>query len=1040
MFAAEPEAIPVAPLTRNEPVDFNTEILPILRKHCLACHNRADADSDLVLESPATIRQGGSEGPAVHPGHGNESLLLQVAAHRQEPFMPPADNDSGADDLTPAQLGLIQLWIDQGAKGNIPSTPAAIRWQPLPAGVRPILATAMTDNGQYAACGQGNRLAVYHLPSGRLLQTLSDPALADPAMTSPAMTGPNATPKADVATPTSALTEAGQRPSLHHAAHRDLVQSLSFHPDGRLLASGGYETVKLWQRPECTASVCIDLGLEPTSLAVVTGTQIAAVGTTTGPIWLWDLATGQAVDMLTGHAGRVHQLSWDKQGAHLISCGSDRTVRVWDVDRHVEVGRLSLEDEVLCIALNPQETRLVTGGTDSIVRVWDWQLLSQGSLSQGMAEQPVQSLVELTGHGGPITTLATSASLPNQILSGSRDGTIRRWDLEQDKPVQTFSHGAPVTVVVASGDGDRLLSGGADRVVRLWNGADGQLVAQLPGTDQLEFHLARLQQQLTLQTGTLADEKEHRIALAKQVATSTGQVKKTTAALVAASKKRQAHAQRLADRKAEKGTTEQRLQEATTTLRATDELELAIGQQRAMTADPLAQLAQRLTQIPTSTTTLGDFRELLLARQTQQELNLDALQAQLHSTRAQATGQRRQTKQKLEELGKQITQEQQQLDQATLAEKQATTSVAQAQRENQRIRTEIEQATANVENTQQQLQSTQAEVEADRTRLEKSRSGVSMATFSPNNRLLSVGRENGDISIYEARTGTFWDRFTEHKAPLRGLQPLTENMLVSIDAEHQLLIWDANTTWQLQRVLTPQQAAGSLVERVLALDFSPDGGWLAAGSGQPSRSGVISLWRLSDGQPAWTLPEAHSDTVFSLEFSPDGKSLAAAAADRLAKVFRTTGGTTLHTFEGHTNHVLDVSWHADGKQLASAGADGRIKVWSLETGQPTRTIEGIVEGIDHEVTALTWRGVTPEVLSSAGIGKMRIHNMGDGKLVRTLDTGADTLYGIAIDALGQQAIVGGQQGDLQLWDLGEGKRLRTLESPKEDPASLEKGS
>ena len=32
-------------------------------------------------------------------------------------------------------------------------------------------------------------------------------------------------------------------------AHRDLVHSLAFSPDGNLLASGGYREVKLWRRP-----------------------------------------------------------------------------------------------------------------------------------------------------------------------------------------------------------------------------------------------------------------------------------------------------------------------------------------------------------------------------------------------------------------------------------------------------------------------------------------------------------------------------------------------------------------------------------------------------------------------------------------------------------------------------------------------------------------------------------------------------------------------------------------------------------------------
>src|SRR5690349_24654025 len=68
--AAEPSVPPlaVAQLNRISPVDFETEILPLLRDNCLACHNRTRAKADLVLETPADILKGGENGPVVVPG------------------------------------------------------------------------------------------------------------------------------------------------------------------------------------------------------------------------------------------------------------------------------------------------------------------------------------------------------------------------------------------------------------------------------------------------------------------------------------------------------------------------------------------------------------------------------------------------------------------------------------------------------------------------------------------------------------------------------------------------------------------------------------------------------------------------------------------------------------------------------------------------------------------------------------------------------------------------------------------------------------
>ena len=146
--AEEPSPIPIAEIQRDEPVDFEKEILPFLRKNCLACHNSTDAESDLVMETPQAILKGGTEGPAAVPGKGSESLLLQVAAHRMEPLMPPSDNDAGAVPLSSEQLGLLKRWIDEGAEGEVRGDRIKINWQSLPIDVNPILAAAVTKDGR----------------------------------------------------------------------------------------------------------------------------------------------------------------------------------------------------------------------------------------------------------------------------------------------------------------------------------------------------------------------------------------------------------------------------------------------------------------------------------------------------------------------------------------------------------------------------------------------------------------------------------------------------------------------------------------------------------------------------------------------------------------------------------------------------------------------------------------------------------------------------------------------------------------------------
>src|SRR5688572_27154835 len=112
-FPAEPDAakglqpILIAETKRSDAVDFEREILPMLKNNCLACHNQTKAKADLILETPQTILKGGESGPAVIPGKSVESLLFKVAAHLGEPPMPPRENKVAADNLSPEQLGLL---------------------------------------------------------------------------------------------------------------------------------------------------------------------------------------------------------------------------------------------------------------------------------------------------------------------------------------------------------------------------------------------------------------------------------------------------------------------------------------------------------------------------------------------------------------------------------------------------------------------------------------------------------------------------------------------------------------------------------------------------------------------------------------------------------------------------------------------------------------------------------------------------------------------------------------------------------------------
>ena len=115
--------LPIAEQKLPRPVDFASDVYPVLKANCLACHNSTKAKASLVLESPAAMLQGGDSGPAVEPGRSAKSLLFLTALHREEPIMPPPNNKAKATNLSPGELALLRQWIEEGAKGEAVAPP-----------------------------------------------------------------------------------------------------------------------------------------------------------------------------------------------------------------------------------------------------------------------------------------------------------------------------------------------------------------------------------------------------------------------------------------------------------------------------------------------------------------------------------------------------------------------------------------------------------------------------------------------------------------------------------------------------------------------------------------------------------------------------------------------------------------------------------------------------------------------------------------------------------------------------------------------------
>lgn len=102
---------------KQEKVSFSKDVMPVLTKKCLNCHNTEDeGPSGLYLDNYKELMRGDSRhGPVVVPKKGKESLLIKKLLGTAEfgKQMP-----RGRKPLDEETIQMITTWIDQGAKNN----------------------------------------------------------------------------------------------------------------------------------------------------------------------------------------------------------------------------------------------------------------------------------------------------------------------------------------------------------------------------------------------------------------------------------------------------------------------------------------------------------------------------------------------------------------------------------------------------------------------------------------------------------------------------------------------------------------------------------------------------------------------------------------------------------------------------------------------------------------------------------------------------------------------------------------------------------
>ncbi|RVX11757.1 WD repeat-containing protein 3 [Vitis vinifera] len=208
--------------------------------------------------------------------------------------------------------------------------------------------------------------------------------------------------------------------------HRSDVRSVTLSSDNTLLMSTSHNAVKFWNPSTGSCLRTIDSGYGLCGL-ILPRNKYALVGTKAGTIEIIDIGSGTCIEVVEAHGGSVRSIATIPDGNGFVTGSEDHEVKYWEYqytqepNQHTKplmlshVRTMKMNDDVQVVAVSPDAKYIAAALLDCTVKVFFMDSL--------------KFFLSLYGHKLPVLCMDVSSD-GDLLVTGSADKNLKIWGLD----------------------------------------------------------------------------------------------------------------------------------------------------------------------------------------------------------------------------------------------------------------------------------------------------------------------------------------------------------------------------------------------------------------------------------------------------------------------------------------------------------------------------------------------------------------------------------------------------------------------------------